>query len=243
MMEQFRVMIVDDERYARDELRYLLEDFPRLSIVGEADSGEKAIMKALQLKPDVVFLDIEMPKMNGIDVATSLKEMKKSPLIVFATAYPQFAAEAFRINAIHYLLKPYDREEITQAVQRIHHELFPEPHSDIAHGLGRIAVEKDGEIDYVAIENILYMSPEGKQTKIITKDHEYLIKSSLKDLEQRLTSHSFFRVHRSYLVNLIYVTRLTPWFNGAYHIELEGITKQLPVSRNYVKKLREKLEK
>jgi len=241
-MESIRVMIVDDERYAREELRYLLEEFPMIHIVGEVDSGERAVIEALRLKPDVVFLDVEMPKMSGIDVAKSLKEVKKIPLIVFATAFPQFAAEAFRINAIDYLLKPYDSEEIKQAVKRIHKQLFPEANQEVTNRLGKIAVEKDGEIDYVAIENILYMYPEGKQSKIITKTNEFLIKSSLKELEQRLKPHSFFRVHRSYLVNLIYVARLTPWFNGAYHIELEGVKEQLPVSRNYVKELRERLE-
>ena len=241
-MDTINVLIVDDERFAREELRFLLEDIHRVKIVGEAESGEKAVIQAIQLQPDVVFLDIEMPKMNGMEVAKALKELKKIPLIVFATAFPQFAAEAFRINAVDYLLKPYDKEEINQAVERIQKELFPVTNVDANHGLGKLAVEKDGEIDYISIEKILYMYPEGKQSKIITKENKYVIKSSLKELEQRLMPYSFFRIHRSYLVNLYYVIRLTPWFNGAYHIELEGVKEQLPVSRNYAKALRERLE-
>src|SRR5690625_1575989 len=99
-MDTINVLIVDDERFAREELRFLLEDIHRVKIVGEAESGEKAVIQAIQLQPDVVFLDIEMPKMNGMEVAKALKELKKIPLIVFATAFPQFAAEAFRINAV-----------------------------------------------------------------------------------------------------------------------------------------------
>ncbi len=242
IMDSIRVLIVDDERYAREELRYLLEAYQQLNIIGETDSGEKAVIEAIQLKPDVVFLDIEMPKMNGIDVAKSLHELKKVPLIVFATAFAEFAVEAFRVNAIDYLMKPYNEKDIEQTVCRIQKTLLPTTTDTALSGLGKLAVEFEGELDYLVTDKILYIYPEGKQSKIITKKNEYIIKSSLKELEQRLTSYSFFRIHRSYLVNLNYVTRLTPWFNGAYHVDLEGVKKQLPVSRNYVKDLRERLE-
>ena len=118
-------------------------------MVGEAENGEAAILKALQLQPDVVFLDVEMPKMNGMEVAKTLMEFKKVPLIIFATAYPQFAAEAFRINAIDYLLKPYDMEQLKQTIGRIEKELFPSTPIDIRKKLGKLAVETDGEIDYI----------------------------------------------------------------------------------------------
>ena len=124
-MRTIRTLIVDDERYAREELTYLLGKFPDVQVVGEAESGEAAILKALQLQPDVVFLDVEMPKMNGMEVAKSLVEFKKVPLIIFATAYPQFAAEAFRINAIDYLLKPYDEEQLKQTIGRIEKDVYP----------------------------------------------------------------------------------------------------------------------
>ena len=124
-MRTIRTLIVDDERYAREELTYLLEQFPDVKLVGEAESGEVAILKALQLQPDVVFLDIEMPKMNGLEAAKALVELKKVPLIVFATAYPEFAAEAFRINAVDYLLKPYDEEQLKQTIDRIEKRLYP----------------------------------------------------------------------------------------------------------------------
>ncbi|WP_438313471.1 LytR/AlgR family response regulator transcription factor [Sporosarcina sp. FA9] len=241
-MRTIRTLIVDDERYAREELMYLLGKYPSIQIIGEAESGEVAIMKALQLQPDVVFLDVEMPKMNGMDVAKVFLELKKVPIIIFATAYPQFAAEAFRINAIDYLLKPYDEEQLKQAISRIEKGIYPTEKIDTASNLGKMAVEKDGEIDYILIKDILYMYRENKTTKIITHKNDYEVRTALKELESRLIPFSFFRIHKSYLVNMIYISRLTPWFNGAYQLELDGRKEKLSVSRNYVKDLRQRLE-
>jgi len=241
-MRTIRTLIVDDERYAREELTYLLSKFPDVQVVGEAESGEAAILKTIQLLPDVVFLDVEMPKMNGIEVAKVLVEFKKVPLIIFATAYPQFAAEAFRINAIDYLLKPYDEEQLKQTIYRIEKIMYPSLPADNAEKLGKLAVETGGEIDYILPQDILYMYRDEKVTKIITRTDNFEVRTTLKELESRLVPFSFFRIHKGYLVNLIYVSRLTPWFNGAYRLELEGLDEKLSVSRNYVKNLRERLE-
>lgn len=243
-MRKITALIVDDERYAREEIIYLLGEHANIDVVAEAENGEMAIIKALQLLPDIVFLDVEMPKMSGIEVAKVLKELKNSPLIVFATAYPQFAAEAFRINAIDYLLKPYDPEQLQQAIDRIEKALHL-PKADelnLSDKPGRLAVESEGEIDYVPLDSILYMYREEKVTKLITKEKAYEIRMSLKELESQLVKFSFFRIHKSFIINLKYVRRLTPWFNGAYHVELEGIDEKLSVSRNYVKELRSRLE-
>jgi len=241
-MQKIRTLIVDDERYARKELTYLLGKFSEVQVVGEAESGEAAILKTLQLLPDVVFLDVEMPKMNGIEAAKTLVELKKAPLIIFATAYPQFAAEAFRINAIDYLLKPYDEEQLTQTIERIGKIVFPSQTVDNTEKLGKLAVEAGGEIDYILPQDILYMYRDEKVTKIITKTEYYEVRTTLKELESRLIPFSFFRIHKGYLVNLNYVSRLTPWFNGAYQLELEGSDELLSVSRNYIKDLRQRLE-
>lgn len=241
-MRTIRTLIVDDERYAREELTYLLSKFPDVQVVGEAESGEAAILKTVQLLPDVVFLDVEMPKMNGVEAAKVLVELKKVPLIIFATAYPQFAAEAFRINAIDYLLKPYDEEQLKQTIHRIEKIVYPSLPADNTEKLGKLAVEAGGEIDYILPQDILYMYRDEKVTKIITRTDNYEVRTTLKELESRLVPFSFFRIHKGYLVNLIYVSRLTPWFNGAYRLELEGLDEKLSVSRNYVKNLRERLE-
>ncbi|MGG0668407.1 LytR/AlgR family response regulator transcription factor [Sporosarcina koreensis] len=242
MNRKIRVIVVDDERYAREELIYLIEQQPFFQVVGEADSGEAAIMQTIQLQPDVLFLDVEMPKMNGMDAAKALVELKKVPLIVFATAYPQFAAEAFRINAVDYLLKPYDEAQVKQAIMRIQERLMPNQSTEKAWTLGKLAIEMDGEIDYIPIHKILYMFRNEKMTKIVTLEREYELRMTLKELESKLTPFSFFRIHKGYLVNLLHVRRLTPWFNGAYQLEVEGRSEKLSVSRNYVRDLRQRLE-
>ncbi|MBS4192106.1 response regulator transcription factor [Bacillus sp. FJAT-49705] len=242
-MEQIiKALIVDDERYSRDELKHLLKSYPFIQIVGEAESGDASIMKTIQLQPDVVFLDVEMPKMNGMEAAKLLMELRKNPLIIFTTAFPQFAAEAFRYEAIDYLLKPYDEELLHETIHRIEKKLQSHRNYKIAKPSGKLAVEENGEIFYIEPKYILYMYRDDKVTKIVTKTGEFETKTPLKELENRLNPFSFFRIHKGYLVNLDYVTRLTPWFNGAYQLEIEGRYELLSVSRNYVKTLRVRLE-
>lgn len=242
-MEQvIRTLIVDDEPYSRDELRHLLGEYPFIDIVCEAESGEAAILKVIQLQPDVVFLDVEMPKLDGMRVAKALMELKNPPLFVFATAYPQFAVEAFRYDAIDYLLKPYDEEQLKETIDRIEKKLSGAKEMEQVKPSGKLALETDGEIFYLEPKEILYIYRDDKVTKVVTIAAEYETKTPLKELESRLLSFGFFRIHKSFLVNLEYVTRLTPWFNGAYQLEIEGCKELLSVSRNYIKALRTKLE-
>ncbi|TYS14480.1 response regulator transcription factor [Rossellomorea vietnamensis] len=244
MEKTIKVLVADDERYSRDELKHLLSEYSSIEVAGDADSGESAILQSIQHSPDVVFLDVEMPKLNGMEAAKSLLELKKPPLIVFATAYPQFAAEAFRYEAVDYLLKPYDEEQLEQTIKRIEKQLLPSslPDTEISRQPGKLAVEGEGEILYLDPAQILYICREEKVSQIITKTAQYEVKTPLKDLESRLGAFSFFRIHKSYIVNLDYVSKLTPWFNGAYQLEIQGSKEKLSVSRNYVKALRQKLE-
>ncbi|TWI59660.1 LytR/AlgR family response regulator transcription factor [Halalkalibacter nanhaiisediminis] len=242
METPIKTLIVDDELYSRDELKHLLTSFPSILIAGEAESGEAAIMKALQLQPDVVFLDVEMPRMNGMEAAKALMELKKAPLVVFTTAYPQFAVEAFRYDAVDYLLKPYDEDQLKETIERIERKFNSSKEKDTEKPTGKLAVEAEGEIYYFEPKNILYIFRDDKLTRVITKSKEFTTKTPLKDLESKLNTFNFFRTHKSYLVNLEYVTRLTPWFNGAYHLQIKGRDEMLSVSRNYVKALRMKLE-
>lgn len=242
MEQPIKALIVDDELYSRDELKHLLEAFPAIEIVGEAESGEAAILKALQLQPDVVFLDVEMPKLNGMNAAKAFMELKKPPLIVFATAYPEFAAEAFRYEAVDYLLKPYDEELLGETINRIMKIISTAKETEMGKTAGKLAIEADGEIFYIEPKEILYIYRDEKWTRLITKTGEYETRTPLKDLETRLLNYGFFRIHKGFLVNLEYVTKLTPWFNGAYQLQIEGRKELLSVSRNYVKALRIRLE-
>ncbi|WP_246946131.1 LytR/AlgR family response regulator transcription factor [Bacillus pinisoli] len=244
-MTSIRVLVVDDERYSRDELKHLLSNYPRIQVVGEADSGDQAIMQAIQLQPDVVFLDIEMPKLSGLEVAQSLKELKKTPRIVFATAYPNFAVQAFRHQAVDYLVKPFDEEQLTETIERLEKILLESTQPKIeklSPTPAKLALEGEDEIIYIDPKEILYLYRDDRETKIVLKDKVYESKYALKDFEARLESYSFYRIHKSYLVNTDHITRLIPWFNGAYQLELKGVKEHLSVSRNYVKGLRALLE-
>ncbi|GGP12018.1 LytR/AlgR family response regulator transcription factor [Oceanobacillus neutriphilus] len=242
MGQLMNVLIVDDEPYNREELKHLLSSFPQIQSIKEAESGEEAIMKTMQHQPDVIFLDVEMPKVSGMEVAKAIQELKKPPLVVFATAYPQFAAEAFRYDAVDYLLKPYDEEQLEETIQRLEKKLGLGKQENQGKTLGKLAVEVEGDIHYLELKDILYMSRIEKRTKLVTMQGEFDTKMPLKELENRLLAYGFFRIHKSFLVNLEHIQRLTPWFNGAYHLQLEGSKDTLSVSRNYVKALRAKLE-
>ncbi|UFT98196.1 LytTR family DNA-binding domain-containing protein [Radiobacillus kanasensis] len=241
MTKPIKVLIVDDERYSREELSHLLSTYTTIRIVGEADSGDQCITKALELQPDVIFLDIEMPKRNGMDTANMLKELKKTPLIVFATAYPNFAVEAFRQEAVDYLVKPFDPQELDETVHRLERYLLTDREENAGPTPFKLAIEGE-EIIYINPNDILFIYRDNRVTKIALTGEEFETKTPLKELEARLKEYSFFRTHKSYLVNLNHVSRLIPWFNGAYHLEMEGTKEMLSVSRNYVKALRAELE-
>ena len=242
MKSVIRTLVIDDERYSREELIHLLKQHPSIDIIGEGESGEQAIVLAMQLQPDVIFLDVEMPLMNGMEAAKALQELKNVPRIVFATAYPQFGVEAFRVDAVDYLLKPYDEEQLAETVSRLEKLFLKKEENRPVKSAGRLAVEVEGEILYVHPHDIMYISREEKVSKIVTVDHEYEVKTTMKELEERLHEFPFFRIHKSYLVHLNYVLRLTPWFNGAYQLELKGRDEMLSVSRTYAKAFRAALE-
>ncbi|REJ06456.1 LytR/AlgR family response regulator transcription factor [Halobacillus trueperi] len=241
MNGKITVLIVDDERFSREELNFLLKPYESIEVVGEAGSGDEAVMQTLKLQPDVLFLDVEMPKMDGMAVAKAVQELKKVPEIVFATAYPDFAVEAFRQKAIDYLLKPFDEEQLSETVERIEKKLKP-VEEKVVKSPSKLAVEVEDTIEYLDPSDIMYVHREDRITKIVGKQKVYETKDALKDVEKRLQGFSFFRIHKSYLVNLDFVHRLTPWFNGAYQLELQETEEKLSVSRNYVKELRKKLE-
>lgn len=237
-----RAVIIDDERYAREELRYLLQRFVDIDVIAEVARGDEAMVTVLEQAPDVVFLDIEMPKKNGIEIAQSFQQLKKRPHIIFTTAYPTFAVDAFRVNALDYLLKPYKREELAEAMIKLRSQTDQTSQSEHQEQYKRkLAVEVNDTILYIDVANIAYLYPAGKTSIIVTPKEQYTYKSTLKEAEERLRGFSFFRTHRSFLVNLAYVERMVPWFNGAYELKLAGIEEHVSVSRNYAKSFMERM--
>ncbi|WP_413375441.1 LytR/AlgR family response regulator transcription factor [Alkalihalobacillus sp. 1P02AB] len=239
-----RTLIVDDEKYSREELIFLLQAYSEIEIIGQASTGHEAVAKIIELQPELLFLDIEMPGMTGTEVASVLKEMQSPPYVIFATAYPQFAVEAFQVQAKGYLLKPIDESQLTETIEHIKTlKLSTTGQLETTEvSQGKLAVETEGSIIFLAPEQIQFVYRDDKSTKVVTSEHSYETKMTLKELEARLTPFSFFRVHKSYLVNTSYITGMNPWFNGAYQLQLRGSTEQIPVSRNYVKPLRAKIE-
>jgi two-component system response regulator LytT len=243
MSKSIKTVIVDDEPFSRDELKYLLEQYKEIEIIAEAESGEKGLEVVIRNEPDVIFVDIEMPQMSGLELAQALQNLKKVPLIIFATAYPDYAAKAFRVQALDYLVKPFDEEQLAETMARVRERLtVKEKEQAKTSSIARLAVEDDGRIIYLSPTDITYVFREDRETMICTVNRTFSTKTPIKDLEEKLKGYPFFRTHKSYLVNLDKVEQLIPWFNGAYQVKVVGQKEEIPVSRNYVKSLRERLE-
>lgn len=258
-----RVMVVDDERPARDELCYLLREIPGIEIVAEAGTGAEAIKKFQEILPEVIFLDIQMPDASGVNVAQEILTMGFSPAIVFATAYDRYAIDAFDINAVDYLLKPFHEERIAETVQRLKRRLEknleegqgPKFFSDqnfltkidqiysalhtVEEREGKLKVEKNGRIRLIPFREILYATIEERSVRIVTKERSYLTNYTLTELESLLKS-PFLRVHKSYLAQLDQIQSIIPWFNNTYNLIMSD-NSEIPVSRTYVKAFRERM--
>jgi two-component system, LytTR family, response regulator LytT len=235
-----KVAIIDDEPYSREEMKHLLNKYTWVEVVGEASSAEKSLEIILTKEPDVLFLDIEMPGMSGVDLAEALQKMNHKPEIVFATAYPDYALKAFRVEAVDYLLKPFEEDQLAQTMERLKSLLKVEPRESPS--LGKLAVQDEDKIVFIRPEDILYIFREERETFICTEKKKYTSRLPIKDLETKLGTYPFFRVHKSYLVQLPFVEELIPWGSGVYQLKVHGADEAIPVSRNYVKELRDRLE-
>lgn len=237
-----KVAIIDDEPYSREEMKHLLSHYPSVEVVGEASSAEKGLEVILTKEPDVLFLDIEMPGMSGVDLAETLQKMKRKPEIVFATAYPDYALKAFRVEAVDYLLKPFEEEQLAQTMERLKSLLKIDTETRESPSMGKLAVQDEDKIVFISPQDILYIFREERETFICTDKKKYTCRLPIKDLEAKLATYPFFRVHKSYLVQLPFVEELIPWGSGVYQLKVHGADEAIPVSRNYVKELRERLE-
>lgn len=247
----WNIIIADDEEPAREELIYLLESSEEVDKVTAATGGMDAIKKVKELAPDVLFLDMDMPDLNGLQVAEIVTEMNPQVKIVFSTAYDQYAIHAFKLRAFHYMLKPYDEEDIAMVFRELR-KIQPQNSAAAATALSqsasiktsvKLALELDEGIRYVSPKDIVYISKEVKHVEVHLHDKGYIVSYTLSELEQKLEPYGFFRCHKSYLVNLAAISEMKTWVNGAYNLLMEDAGRStIPVSRNYVKQLRLKLE-
>lgn len=254
-----RALIVDDERRARAYLAKLVAAHGDVDVVGEARDGRSALEAIGSLSPDLVFLDVQMPEMNGLDVARALPA-DHAPVIVFTTAYDQFALAAFDLSATDYLLKPYDGERLARALDRVRAVLrgTREAARDetaerlsrlldalertsaapaAAAPLTRIPAQAKGRIVLLDVHDISHVASEDRLVFAHTRGDKFLLNFAIKELEARLPAGVFFRTHRSCLVNLQHVREVAPWFHGKLMLTLEG-GAEVPVSEDRAPGLR-----
>ncbi|PAV29641.1 DNA-binding response regulator [Virgibacillus profundi] len=242
---KIRAMIAEDELMARKELLYLLKEEKDIILSPHAETGEQLIELYSEHQPDLIFLDVEMPGLTGLEAAKYIAEQSDSrdqpPLFVFTTAYDEYALDAFEMEAVDYLLKPYDEIRFQKAMSRIRkHIQQTESEMEKAVKLGneQLAASKllvdDGErLVVLSPDSIYYAVPNNRMLEIHTKDNTLMSRMTLQELEDKLSDHSFFRTHRSYLVNLNHVLEITPWFNGTSNVTLKDKQKtKIPVSRS-----------
>ncbi|HZS05577.1 MAG TPA: LytTR family DNA-binding domain-containing protein [Blastocatellia bacterium] len=239
MSRDWKAVIVDDERLARNKLRSLLAQHPEIQIVGEADGVKVALRVIEETKPDVVFLDIQMPGQSGFDLVNQLRQPIR---IIFATAFDEYAIRAFEVNALDYLLKPVNPERLARAVERLS-LAAPEPDKSTR------PLEYDDYLfltfgdssRFLRVGAIRSISAAGVYTEVVTADSQKtLVLKSLNEWEARLPGKYFLRIHRSTIINLEFVERVEKWFNYSQHVYLRGVGEPFVMSRRYAARLREK---
>ncbi|MGE7758443.1 LytR/AlgR family response regulator transcription factor [Peribacillus sp. NPDC097895] len=243
MMKAF---IVEDEPLARDELKYLLKRSRQVEVVGEAEGIEDAMSDIPRLNPDLVFLDIELAEGNGLQLAKQLAELDPAPALIFATAYDEFALQAFELYAFDYLLKPFDEKRIRQTLDKLvklrkigeDESRTKSPLRTSAEQTGKLAVLIDDRIVLIDRDTILFIGLIEGKTIIKTEENEYKMGDPLIVLERKLDNRSFLRVHRGFIVNVTHISEIQPWFNSTYNLIMSD-GSNIPVSRTYVKELKQ----
>ena len=236
-----KAIIIDDERLARNELKKLLEQHPDINIIDEASNVDEAVEKIDLSRPDLIFLDIQMPGKTGFDL---LAEIEKSPRVIFTTAYDEFALKAFEVNALDYLLKPIDPKRLADAIQKLQSEIALEQASLLGVSRGPLTeldqvFVKDGErCWFVKLADIRLFESVGNYAKVYFSTNKPLILKSLNALEERLDDHVFFRANRKHIINLHWIEKIEPYFNGGLLVELKGGEK-IEISRRQTVKFKE----
>jgi len=251
-------VIVDDERPARDELAYLLKSFPEVSVVAQGKNGLEALTLIKEHVPDLVFLDVEMPGLDGLGVVKRLMERGvEMPQIVFATAYDHYAVQAFEVNAVDYILKPFDKSRIAKAVQRVKRTVEErvsqvERLETLVDKLGatqrpqsnqpaKLLVKSQSRMLLIDAEDMIYASIQDGSISVYARTAEGVSNyRTVEELMEALDPGVFWRPHRSYLVNINHIKEVVPWFKSSYMLKMDDKrASEIPVSRAQTKRLRE----
>jgi two-component system LytT family response regulator len=244
-----KALIIDDERLARKELASLLKKHDDIDILDEAGNADEAYEKIQALEPDLLFLDIQMPEKTGFDL---LEMLPKVPRVIFTTAYDEFALKAFEANALDYLLKPIEPKRLETAIQKVR-ELLDRDEDDLppladrgAGGLqtfsdhDQVFVKDGDKCWFVHLKDIRLLESDGNYVKVYFDNFRPLIHRSLNALDEKLDSRMFFRASRKYIINLKWIDKIEPWFNGGLMVTLKGGEK-IEISRRQAAKFKERL--
>ncbi len=246
-----KTLIVEDEQPALNRLKDMLSEYDDIQLIDTCMSGEAAIRAIDTHKPDLIFLDIHLPDFSGMDV---LKLISHDPLVVFVTAFNQYAHEAFELQAVDYLVKPFSADRLDSSLQRVREKLkLGDTNAELINNLlanwkteqnylKRLPSKIGDKIYIMTDDEILYISSENKMVTAFTESSKYLINYTMDELQNRLDPEKFFRIHRATIVNLNYVALIETWFAGGYRLIIKNKEKtELLISRSAGKKLRQML--
>jgi two-component system, LytTR family, response regulator LytT len=239
-------IIVDDERLAREELAFLLKDFPEVEVVATGANGLEAMSLIEKFEPDIAFLDVQMPGLDGIGVVRRLREQKDGylPYVVFSTAFDQYAVEAFRLEALDYVLKPIEKERLAETIARAQERLAePEP-AKAAQQRSKLLVRSGTRTFMIDSNELIYATIENGVITLVSNQAEGQCSyKTLEELQADLDPNIFWRTHRSYVVNINRIREVVPWFKSSYQIRVDDKKgTEIPVSRVQTRRLRELLK-
>jgi two-component system LytT family response regulator len=251
--KKIRVCIVDDEPIACRRIQRLLKDDPEIEIVQVCNNGEQALEAIQDFKPDLVFLDIQMPEMDGFEVLKSLR-LQTLPHVIFITAYDRYAIQAFQIHALDYLLKPFHTGRFAEALVRAKSQIRQDRNSAFNNGLSelmaemksrpryleRLMIKSGGRVFFLKTEEIDWIEAQGKYVYIHTGSEKHLVREGMNNLEAGLDPYKFVRIHKSTIVNIDRAEQLETWFHGDYRVVMRNGTV-LSLSRRYRRKMHELL--
>lgn len=248
-----KCIIIDDEKPARDEINYLLNKQSDFQVVGEGQNGIDAVNLINSEKPDVIFCDINMPLLNGIEVAKVLIKKGIEIQLVFITAYDEYAIQAFELCALDYLLKPIKDERFEQTLAKIKNQ-WEQKNSNLervdqllseyqppAEKPNHLCLYREGLLYPVKLDEVVYIHTEEKMVYFYTNKGVFETNKALSEIEEILPESQFFKCHRAYIINIDSIESVIPWFNRTYRVKLNGFEEEIPVSRNQTNKLKKRL--
>ena len=239
-----KILIVDDEKYIRDELKYFLGKIHDIKVVGETGDGDEVIELVDKLQPDLVFMDIQLQDINGMILSRKILERSNPPYIILATSYDKYAIQGFEINVEDYILKPFSEDRLRVAIERVRKQMklnTKESSVSLKEDIqfNKLCVMKNSKLLLINLEEIQYIESENNEIIIYTRTGLYSSSYSLKELEEKFHDSKLIRTHKSYIVNIDYIDEIIPWFNYTYKVKLKGKEDvEIPISRNYLKRFK-----